>query len=196
MNTPMNKFNTLQSAFVLFAMIGLIGLATPSGVNAQAAPMPANQVVKAHGYVSLDRVPRGKEFEVAVVATIHDGYHMNSHKPLDPYLIPTTMSANTPQGIKVVDTIYPPGRDKKFPFSPTKPLNVYTGSVTLRLRMRAEPNAKIGTTTIPVTLRYQACSMSACLPPVKIPVEVPVDIAAASAASHPANRAVFSKTGM
>ncbi|HVB85679.1 MAG TPA: protein-disulfide reductase DsbD domain-containing protein [Candidatus Dormibacteraeota bacterium] len=192
----MNKLKTFQTAFVLFAMMFFVGLATPSGANAQAAPMAANQVVKAHGYVSLDRVPRGKEFEVAVVATIHEGYHMNSHKPLDEYLIPTTMTANAPAGLKVVDTIYPPGSDKKFPFSPKKPLNVYTGSVTLRLRMKAEPNAKIGKTTIPVTLRYQACSMSACLPPVKIPVEVPVDIAAASAASHPANKQVFSKTGM
>jgi len=192
----MNKLKTLQTALVLFSMMFFAGLASPSGANAQAAPMAASQVVKAHGYVSLDRVPRGKDFEVAVVATIHEGYHMNSHKPLDAYLIPTTMTANTPEGIKVVDTIYPPGSNKKFPFSPTKPLNVYTGSVTLRLRMKAEPNAKIGQTTIPVTLRYQACSMSACLPPVKIPVEVPVDIAAASAASHPANREVFSKTGM
>lgn len=192
----MNKLKTLQTALVLFSVMFFAGLAAPSGAKAQAAPMAANQVVKAHGYVSLDRVPRGKEFEVAVVATIHEGYHMNSHKPLDEYLIPTTMTANTPAGLKIVDTIYPPGRDKKFPFSPTKPLNVYTGSVTLRLRMRAEPNAKIGKTTIPLTLRYQACSMSACLPPVKIPVEVPVDIASASASSHPANREVFSKPGM
>jgi DsbC/DsbD-like thiol-disulfide interchange protein len=192
----MNKLKTLRTAFVLFSMMMFAGVATPSGARAQAAPMAANQVVKAHGYVSLDRVPRGKEFEVAVVATIHEGYHMNSHKPLDPYLIPTSMTANAPEGIKLVDTIYPPGANKKFPFSPTKPLNVYTGSVTLRLRMRAEPNAKVGKTTIPVTLRYQACSMSACLPPVKIPVEVPVDIAAAGAASHPANKEVFSKPGI
>lgn len=167
-----------------------------SRANGQAIPMSAKDVVKAKPYVSLNRVPRGKEFEVAIVATIHEGYHMNSHHPLDPYLIPTTMTAKPPEGIKVLDTIYPPGRDRKFPFSPTKPLNVYSGSVTLRLRMRAEPNAHIGSATIPVMLRYQACNNSACLPPVRIPVEVPVDVAAAGASSHPANRAVFSKPGI
>lgn len=190
----MTKLKPFRLAIAACAVLLLAGLSRP--VNAQAAPMAANQVVKAHAYVSLDRVPRGKDFEVAIVATIHEGYHMNSHHPLDEYLIPTTMTAKAPAGIKVVDTIYPPGRDKKFPFSPKKPLNVYTGTVTLRFRMRAEPSAKIGSTTIPVTLRYQACSMSACLPPVRIPVEVPVKIAAAGASSRPVNRQVFSKAGM
>lgn len=192
----MNKLKPIRKAIGISAVMLLASVALPTGATAQAAPMSANQVVKAHAYVSLDRVPRGKEFEVAIVATIHEGYHMNSHKPLDSYLIPTTMTAKTPTGIKVVDTIYPLGKDKKFPFSPTKPLNVYSGTVTLRLKMRAEPDAKIGATTIPVTLRYQACNMSACLPPVRIPVDVPVDVAAASASSHPANKAIFAKPGM
>lgn len=191
----MNTLKFVRTAFVLCAMMLLASAALPAAANAQT-PMAAKDVVKAKSYVSLDRVPRGKDFEVAIVATIHEGYHMNSHHPLDSYLIPTTMTANAPAGIKVVDTIYPPGRDKKFPFSPTKPLNVYSGSVTLRLKMTAEAGAKIGSTVIPVTLRYQACNDSACLPPVKIAVDVPVDIAAAGAASHPANKALFEKPGM
>ncbi len=192
----MNMLKTIQTALVLCATLLLASVMLPARANGQAVPMSAKDVVKAKSYVSLDRVPRGKEFEVAIVATIHDGYHMNSHHPLDSYLIPTTMTANPPAGIKVQDTIYPAGRDKKFPFSPTKPLNVYTGSVTLRLKMIAEPNAKTGNTMIPVTLRYQACNDSACLPPVKIPVDVPVDIAAAGAASHPANKTIFEKPGI
>ncbi len=192
----MNKLKIIRSAFVFCAVVLLAGAGLATRVSGQALPMAAKDVVKAKPYVSLDRVPRGKDFEVAIVATIHDGYHMNSHHPLDSYLIATTMTANPPAGIKVLDTMYPAGQDKKFPFSPTKPLNVYTGSVTLRLKLMAEPAAKIGNTTIPVTLRYQACNDSACLPPVKIPVDVPVDIAASGAASHPANKTLFEKPGI
>jgi DsbC/DsbD-like thiol-disulfide interchange protein len=191
----MNTLKSVRTAFVLCAMMLLASAVLPAAANAQT-PMSAKDVVKAKSYVSLDRVPRGKEFEVAIVATIHEGYHMNSHHPLDSYLIPTSMTAKPPEGIKVVDTMYPPGRDKEFPFSPKKPLNVYTGSVTLRLKMMAESSAKLGSTTIPVTLRYQACNNSSCLPPVKIPVDVPVNIAAAGTASHPANKAVFEKPGI
>ena len=192
----MIKLNSIRTAFALSSVMLFASMALPARAKAQATPMNAKDVVKAKPFVSLDRVPRGKEFEVAIVVNIVDGYHMNSHHPLDTYLIPTTLSAKVPEGLKLVNTIYPPGRDKKFPFSPTKPLNVYTGSVTLRMKLRAEPTAKLGSTTIPVTLRYQACNNSACLPPVKIPVDVPVDVASAGASSHPANRQVFSKPGL
>jgi hypothetical protein len=191
----MNTLKFLRTAILLCSAPLLVTAAWPAGANAQV-PMSAKDVVKAKSYVSLDRVPRGKEFEVAIVATIHEGYHMNSHHPLDSYLIPTTMTAKPPAGIKVVGTIYPQGHDKTFPFSPKKPLNVYTGSVTLRLKLMAESSAKLGNTTIPVTLRYQACNNSACLPPVRIPVDVPVHIAAAGAPSHPANKEVFEKPGI
>lgn len=192
----MIKLNSIRTAFALSSVMLFASMALPARAKAQATPMNAKDVVKAKPFVSLDRVPRGKEFEVAIVVNIVDGYHMNSHHPLDTYLIPTTLTAKVPEGLKLVNTIYPPGRDKKFPFSPTKPLNVYTGSVTLRMKLRAEPTAKLGSTTIPVTLRYQACNNSACLPPVKIPVDVPVDVASAGASSHPANRQVFSKPGL
>jgi DsbC/DsbD-like thiol-disulfide interchange protein len=191
----MNTLKFVRTVLLPCSAFLLASAALPIGLNAQT-PMAAKDVVKAKSYVSLDRVPRGKEFEVAIVATIHEGYHMNSHHPLDTYLIPTSMTANPPAGIKVLDTVYPPGHDKKFPFSPTKPLNVYTGSVTLRLKVMAEPSAKIGSTTIPVMLRYQACNNSACLPPVKIPVDVSVDIAGAGASSRPANKAIFEKPGI
>ncbi len=191
----MNTLKSVRTAFLLCSAVLLVSAALPATANAQT-PMSAKDVVKAKSYVSLDRVPRGKEFEVAIVATIHEGYHMNSHHPLDSYLIPTAMTVNPPAGIKVVDTMYPPGHDKTFPFSPKKPLNVYTGSVTLRLKLMAEAKAKLGSTTIPVTLRYQACNNSACLPPVRIPVDVPVNIAAAGASAHPANKAIFEKPGI
>lgn len=192
----MNKFKAFQAAFAIGFALLLTSAVLPAPARAQAAPMSAKDVVKTKSYVSLDRVPRGKEFEVAIVATIHEGYHMNSHHPLDSYLIPTTLTAKVPEGLKMVDTIYPAGRDKKFPFSPTKPLNVYSGSVTLRVKLKADANAKIGSTTLPLTLRYQACNNSACLPPVKIPVDVPVNVAAATASSHPANKAIFEKPGI
>jgi hypothetical protein len=96
-----------------------------------------------------------------------------------------------PDGIRLVDTIYPPGRLKKFAFSPDKALDVYSGSVTLRLKLTAQDSAAIGTTTIPMTLRYQACNNSACLPPVKIPVTAELKIAAAGAAAKPVHSDVF-----
>jgi DsbC/DsbD-like thiol-disulfide interchange protein len=159
--------------------------------NGQAGILAPATVVKPRAYVSLEPVPRGKEFEVAVVANIVAGYHVNSHHPDDPYLIPTTITAELPKGFQLVDTIYPPGQEKRFPFSPDKPLNVYSGSVTLRLKLAAQNDATLGTATIPLTLRYQACNDAACLPPVKLPVSAKLQVAGANAKARRLHPEIF-----
>jgi len=177
----------------LAALAVTCGFAGHFAARAQetAIPQSAASVVKTKVYASLDPVPRGKEFQVAVVVDIASGYHMNSHKPLDSYLIPTTLTPQLPAGFTVADTVYPPGKNLKFPFSPDKPLNVYTQSVTLRLRLTAGEGAALGSATIPITLRYQACNNSACLPPVKVPVTAEIKVAAASAKSKALHPEIF-----
>ena len=154
-------------------------------------PSPAS-VVKPHAYISAEPVPRGSEFQVAVVADIARGFHMNSHKPSDEYLIPTTLTPQLPAGFHLDETVYPNGELLKFAFSPGKPLSVYTGSVTFKLRLSAQAGAQLGSATIPMTLRYQACNDAACLPPVKIPVNVSLNVAAAGTKSNPINPGIFS----
>jgi DsbC/DsbD-like thiol-disulfide interchange protein len=171
----------------------LISLAASRGTTAEPQGLPsAAAVVRPQAYVSLDPVPRSREFEVAITVEIARGFHMNSRKPSDEYLIPTTITPQLPPGIKLADTIYPAGQLKKFAFSPNKPLDVYTGSVTLKLKLVAQASAVLGATTIPVTLRYQACNDAACLPPVKVPVNVSLEIAAAGAKARAVHADVFS----
>lgn len=182
--------NPAKSFFCL-AILALISFGGIVMAQESSTPKSAAEVVKVQPYVSLDPVPRGKAFEAAVVVHIAEGYHMNSHKPSDTYLIPTTLTPKVPAGIRLVDTMYPPGSLKKFAFSPDKPLDVYSGSVTLRLKLMAEDTAAIGATTVPMILRYQACNNSACLPPVKVPVTAELRVAAAGSAAKPVHSDVF-----
>ncbi|MFZ3331910.1 MAG: protein-disulfide reductase DsbD domain-containing protein [Candidatus Acidiferrales bacterium] len=179
-------FLCVMAAGVAISRASLAAAVAPAQESA-AVPSAAS-IVKAHSFVSMEPVPRGKEFQVAVVAEIRSGYHVNSHKPSDEYLIATTLTPQLPEGFKLVDTIYPAGRQQKFSFSPDKPLDVYTGSVTFKLRLVAEAGAAIGAVKIPAILRYQACNDTTCLPPVKIPVELNVNVGAADTngrALHP-----------
>jgi len=185
----------LCSAFALLLVVlaaassPLIDPATAASKTQDAPALPApSSVVKPHTYASLEPVPRGTEFQIAVIVEIARGFHMNSHKPTDAYLIPTTLTAQLPAGFRLIDTLYPAGRLEKFAFSPNKPLDVYTEKVNLRLMLAAQADAPLGNATIPMTLRYQACNDSACLPPVKVPVEAKFVVAAAGAkakAVHP-----------
>ncbi|MGC1968061.1 MAG: protein-disulfide reductase DsbD domain-containing protein [Candidatus Acidiferrales bacterium] len=179
-------FLCVMAAGVAISRASLAPAVAPAQESA-AVPSAAS-IVKAHSFVSMEPVPRGNEFQVAVVAEIRSGYHVNSHKPSDEYLIATTLTPQLPEGFKLVDTIYPAGRQEKFSFSPDKPLDVYTGSVTFKLRLVAEAGAAIGAVKIPAILRYQACNDTTCLPPVKIPVELNVNVGAADTngrALHP-----------
>ena len=177
---------------VIIAAGGLF-LRTAARASQESAVIPKpSSVVKPQTYVSLEPVPRGKEFQVAVVAEIARGFHMNSNHPSDAYLIPTTLTPQLPSGFKLLDTIYPDGRAQKFSFSPDKPLDVYSGSVTIKLRVLAQPGATLGAVAIPMTLRYQACNDSTCLPPVKLPVEAKVVVAETGVKSHATHSEIFS----
>ena len=184
---------TTRNHFVLWvAVVVAICGAMARGNAQEPTTVPrASSVVRPQAYVSLEPVPRGKEFQVAVVAEIARGFHMNSNHPSDAYLIPTTLTPQLPTGFKLLDTIYPEGQNQKFSFSPDKPLNVYSGSVTIKLRVLAETDATMGAISIPMTLRYQACNDSTCLPPVKLPVEAKIAVSGADTKAQAAHPEIF-----
>ncbi len=150
----------------------------------------ADTVVKPAVYLSLEPVPRGRTFELAVVAQIQEGFHVNANKVLEDYLIPTTLTPELPAGIKLLETKYPDGQQLKFEFS-EQPLNVYEGTFTMRLKLAAAKDAPLGALKVPILLRYQACNDVACLPPVKKPLQAEVIIAPAGAKAVPVNQKVF-----
>lgn len=152
----------------------------------------ANTVVKPRAFVSLEPVPRGRTFEIAVVAEIQQGFHINANKVLEDYLIPTSVQADWPKSLRLVETTYPPGEMQKFEFS-EKLLNVYDGTVTLRMKVQPSADAPLGSMTVPINLRYQACNDRACLPPVRLNVPVEFQIAEAGARANLANPEIFRK---
>jgi thioredoxin:protein disulfide reductase len=175
----------------LFARIAFLALAV-LGANASAQDIPAAaSVLQPQAYVSLQPVPRGRAFQVAVVAKISPGFHINAHVPSEDYLIPTKVTADLSPGVFLVETTYPRGVMRAFQFSKT-PLRVYEGSFTVMMKLRTSGAAPIGPQKIALTLNYQACNQDACLPPTKIPVTADLEIAAVDTPTHPAHADIFS----
>lgn len=113
-------------------------------------------------------VPAGKPAELELRFSIREGMHINSHLPSYAELIPTTLSTDEDSDAELIETKYPAGTDLMLGSDPPEKLNVYTGEFLLRARVRA----KAGTHTLKLKLRYQACTMSACMPPRTIPLTV------------------------
>ena len=103
--------------------------------------------------------------------SILKGFHINAHDPQsgEVPLIPTNLTVTDSYGAPADVTIdYPPGEEQAFGFT-DKPIRVYSGDVVLALRFKA---VMVGAGPLQLSLSYQPCDESACLPPVTKTVEV------------------------
>ena len=166
------------------------GLIAAPCATPQSGNLRPNEIVQPSAYVSLAPVPRGRAFEIAVVAHIRAGYHINAHKPTLDYLIPTEITSALPRGITLSNAVYPEGQMMKFPFSATQ-LKVYEGEVVFRLHLRAAADAALGPVDLPLQLEYQACNDRSCFPPVKLPVTAHLEIAPAGSSANPIHPEIF-----
>ena len=151
----------------------------------------AASVLQPQAYVSLQPVPRGRAFQIAVVSKISPGFHINAHMPSEDYLIPTKVTADLSPGVFLVESTYPHGVMRAFRFSKT-PLRVYEGTFTVLMKLRANGTAPVGPQKISLTVAYQACNQDACLPPTKIPVTAELEIAAEDTPTHAVHGDIFS----
>jgi thiol:disulfide interchange protein len=130
-------------------------------------------------------------FQVAVVLKIRPGFHVNARDVTFDYLIPTDLRANVPAGFKPGTVTYPKGTLQTFTFSKDKQLNVYTGTVILRLPLTVLPDAPLGPQHLAMKLRYQACSTEICLPPVTKDVELTLNVVAGRSSAKSSNPDLF-----
>src|ERR1051325_3266185 len=86
-----------------------------------------------------------------ITAAILSGWHINSVKPLDDFVIPTTLALD---GAELVKADFPPHELKDFTFSGGKKLAVYEGTIAIPF----EAKLKGGAASIHATLHYQACN--------------------------------------
>jgi thiol:disulfide interchange protein DsbD len=179
---------------VLLAGICLLVAAPllPAAEQDGSRPLKATDAVHTQVYVSLEPVPRGRQFEIAAVAEVAQGYHVQANKVLEAYLIPLTLTPELPAGFRVVGTEYPKAELKKFPFA-AQPMAVYEGRIVVRMTLEAAASAPTGAVKIPMTLRFQACNDQLCLPPAKLPLAAEFQVAGADAATKSIHPEIFRK---
>jgi Disulphide bond corrector protein DsbC len=173
------------------AAVALLFAAASFKAPRAEAQVPApKDVVVPTAFASYDPVARDKEFQIAVVMKIRDGFHVNARKKSAEYLIATDLKTDGATGFKIGEVSYPEGELHTFTFSKT-PLNVYEHTIVLKVPVTALPDAPTGSQHIPLKLKYQACNNEVCLPPVTLPVDAVVNVTESAGAAHPAHPDVF-----
>ncbi|MDZ7260852.1 MAG: protein-disulfide reductase DsbD [candidate division KSB1 bacterium] len=159
------KLRLVPGLFIVFLMT----------TSALTQELFSTQIVRVRGVTSFDKVYPGSTFQLAVIADIAPGWHINSHEPLEEFLIPTELIFDEKSGLAFDEVIYPQAIKKAFIFSESK-LAVYEKEVILGTRLTLAPNFPLGITTIKGTLKYQACNDQTCLPPTEVSFEIPIEV--------------------
>jgi thioredoxin:protein disulfide reductase len=168
----------LRSLLLLPVVIALSASGQISATG--GAGIPAGPLVQLSGSVSSIQ---GDEVRGKIRATILNGWHVNSNKPLTEFSIPTVLTFD-PATAELVKAGYPPHVVRTFSFSAGEKIAVYEGTIDIPFVAKLKNHA----TAIKASLKYQACNDSVCLPPRTADAEIAATVTATgTAASGPSS---------
>ncbi len=146
-------------------IVTLMGVLICLPANFQAAPAPSPEPnIGVAGYYATDKAQRGRTIRAAIVIDIPSGYHINSSRPLESYLIATQLKIDASNGARVGVIAYPAAKMRTFKFS-KKSLSVYENKAILRFTVTLTANYQGNELALKAHLRYQSCNDEVCFPP-------------------------------
>ena len=106
----------------------------------------------------------GSPARLTVRLAIAPGYHVMSDRPCDPFSIPTTVGASG-DGLAFGAAEFPAAKS-------VGSLSVFDGAPEVRLPVHPVAQRRAAHRSVTVDVRYQACTDTQCLPPVRKRIEV------------------------
>ena len=125
----------------------------------------------------------GSEARVALKVALPEGLHTQSNRPREAAFIPTTLTITPPAGVTVEEIVWPPATDLA-QAGAALPLTVFEREFLVGVRLGIGGSVKADV-VVPAKLRYQACDVNLCYPPVTADVSWPIHIVSPSAAVKP-----------
>jgi DsbC/DsbD-like thiol-disulfide interchange protein len=139
-------------------------------VLAQVSPAQQNKISIAPS--DPVTVKRGETAKQVLRAVILPGFHVNSDKPRDEFLIPLKLTWNAgPLEAKSISYPKPEEMDLN-----GQKMVVYTGTIPIETEFLTAKDAAKGATTVTGKLRYQACNNQMCFRPSTLDVHFAVVI--------------------
>ena len=138
-------------------------LLVPASFFAATVPQSAPNI-SVNGSLAASKIARGRTVQGTIVMDIPSGYHANSNRPLERFLIPTQLQVEAPQGIRVGPILYPRALLRSLKFSKNK-VSVFEGRTTIRFSVTVPRDFKGSSAELKARLRFQACNDDTCFPP-------------------------------
>jgi DsbC/DsbD-like thiol-disulfide interchange protein len=135
----------------------------PASLYSWSLPQSAPSI-GVSGSFSPNKVRKGRTVQGTIVIDIPAGYHVNSNKPLEKFLIPTQLKIEAPAGVRVGPTLYPRALVRSLKFSKNK-VAVFEGRTTIRFTVTVPAGFSSNSVELKARLRYQSCNDDVCFPP-------------------------------
>jgi thioredoxin:protein disulfide reductase len=133
-----------------------------------ASAQDAASVVSIRAMAPAEPLQAGKPALVSVELAIASPYHINSDRPLEAYLIPTSLEFEPIAGVAFGKIAFPAAPVKKLPVSDS-PMAVYEGTIRISVEITPDVSLQQKDIVLKGKVRYQACDDRTCLPPVRKP---------------------------
>lgn len=111
----------------------------------------------------------------ALTFQIEEGWHVNSHTPLDEFLIPTEVRLGEGTDLRLERVIYPTHKTVRLKFSDS-PVAVYEDRFIIAVALAIPDTMPVGSHKVPLRLRYQACNDTQCAPPKNLDFDVSLNV--------------------
>lgn len=151
----------MQAVVALALVSGLAATPARAQLFHDSGRLAARPAEVQYLYPEQVTVTAGKPSDLELHFRVAPGLHINSHRPLSEYLIPTAFSIPEGSGVRLAAAVYPPGAEVTLPLDPKTKLSVYTGEFRIHVRIVATA----GDHLVQARLRYQACDNNTCMPP-------------------------------
>ena len=115
---------------------------------------------------------RGSSVAETIGVAVLPGFHVNSDKPKDEFLIPLKLTW-TGGPLQAESVEYPKPEELKVG---GQVLTVLTGNFDIRTKFTVPANASPGNSVMTGKLRYQACNNEMCFRPASADVQLPVSV--------------------
>ena len=169
---------------ILFPFLVLTAI---SFVNTSAQFDQNKEVVKIKLESSQKKAARNSLLKVALKVSIEKGWHINSNKPHEDFLISTKV-VSTDKRFPLANVEYPNAQDITLGFS-DQPVSVFEGDIVINLLINIEKELSPGSYKIPIKVEYQSCNNQTCMPPTSVSDLFEVTVTDETAAATQVNQA-------
>jgi hypothetical protein len=154
---------------------GLIGLLLTAVIACPGLAAALEPILRA-GAIAPSQAAAGQEFDLELPLEVANGYHINSTKPEDESLIPTSLELADNPHFRLLGQKWPKPIQRKFPYTDSS-IPVFEGKMRISLRVAVAPGTPAGDYNLRAIISYQGCSDEACLMPDELALDIPVKIA-------------------